>query len=102
MAGARLDLPFGLDVRGGPVKTKVSSVVGVVSDTRIHNHQNRHMSELFRTTSQEMQRHLIKLAVEAGASEHSWRRQRCVSRRLHSNSSYVSSRPYVVHALQSL
>ena len=29
------------------------------------------MSELFRTTSQEMQHHLIKLAVEAGASEHS-------------------------------
>ena len=29
------------------------------------------MSELFRTTSEEMQRHLIKLAMEAGASEHS-------------------------------
>ena len=29
------------------------------------------MSELFRTTSQELQRHLIKLAMEAGASEHS-------------------------------
>ena len=35
---ARKRCSGGADVRGGPVKTKVSSVVGVVSDSRIHDH----------------------------------------------------------------